>query len=687
MNNYISYAFIIYFILIVFMVIVVGILKSQESSLDDRKRIDPISIFPLPMIAPVKPTKLLCFAGGGMSAVTSYAGVIGGVIGRINRDRGDNKPTRLNNYLNQYDIMSGVSGGSWFMSLVTYSNFFYNLIDREADGENMFHEEIECISTTPLNLSSEKCTGSGISNCQYNDESKCCCDLGFKNNKDGVTCDVCSQQKTTTFVDYIRQTVYYGLIIADRNNEELSENEELWKILKSVLPSITTVVLDFVKSNTTYDEFLLYWLFRGLGDVDRDVVISNNPNGLTNSVVFCANVLKSSHVSGKYGEEKMVKYHINSSDPEWCIGDDTIEQCGLDAVPLTMGYNFGENKQAGPIYEGSHNLNINYMINDKPESTISLPLTDNLKKINITNESVVSLCTASGGAVALVSSPEYIESAINKLPKAYSNSISYSEGAYCYWNYTDSICGVSAYLSSKYDKLSTVFKTNPDKSGFTCIERENGKCSNITDQEYSNTWDQGNKLIRDEIPVRLYDSGYTDNTSVVASLIKFQKSGKTGKCKIISMGRHDAGIEKLFGADWRCRSLVSNENEVDYIYDTPSRSSKIFPTRSCWANKTMLYQSPPHTESCGDKGCVGINIDVWDNLTTLKNTHHGIEPGTKCIMFFVNVKVSSFPFPILDGWSTAADDQYSNMVIKQSKILHDLISEIPTDIFNLVFMD
>ena len=667
---------IVYYVLLIFVLImvllstIIVVLKMKKHILESTK--------------PTKVNRLLCFSGGGIAAMSADAAVIGGVIGRLNKGSGK---IRLRDYLNKYDIMSGVSGGSWFMSAVTYSKIFHDMIDREADGKNMFFDGInDCYTTTPLDIPSGKCSGVGVSNCQYNDETRCCCDIGFSPTKGNTDCEVCGIEGLT-MSSYIKTMGYYGRIINSRNNPKLSDVFDVNNILDSIIPPSNRMILDIATTTTSFDEVLLYFLFGGLSDVNRSTKISDNPNGLTNAVIWNMNVMKSGHLAGKYGDIRMITYDVKTTTPNWCIGDDTTMNCGMIDIPLIMGYDFGKKTQLGSIYEGNLNATINYYMDAKPGTILTYSLTDKLKKVDITNESIVSLCSGSGSAIAIISSPEFIDDVIDyKVDPSYSKAIRYAEGGYCFFNTTNSICGISAYLSSRYNKYSPVFKANPLRSGFVC-EGSDGICMDVTKQDYSTKWETG--ILEAELPVRLLDGGYSDNTGISSAISKFQKSGKTGICNIVSTLKGVGNIDTfawLFNVSNDGTPVVNrNTNNVEWNREVPRKTPHIFHTDD-FKSKREIYRSVPPTQNCGN-GCVHLVIDSYSKVTTVENKRWGIEAGTECMLYNLTFHTTLSVFPFLDGWSGESDDYYDNSAIKQAKIIRDLMFEIPDDVFESVFGD
>lgn len=74
--------------------------------------------------------KILCFTGGGFTAICAHTGMIKGIRYR----KGD-----LRNILKDCSIMGGNSGGSWFVSLLTYSKKYFDMLD--SSDKNYSNEE------------------------------------------------------------------------------------------------------------------------------------------------------------------------------------------------------------------------------------------------------------------------------------------------------------------------------------------------------------------------------------------------------------------------------------------------------------------------------------------------------------------------------------------------------------------
>jgi len=682
-TNIYSTIFLSFFGIIIFLTIIIGVLKSRRRIIEV-----PVSIFPLPPLVLPEPkdVKLLCLSGGGITALSGQAAITGAVLGRLNRGKDGVDKIRLRDHLNGYDIMSGISGGSWFMTALSYSTRFYNMLDREADGKSMYYEYEDCYSTTPLDIDTKKCIGYGVSNCQYNDESKCCCDIGFSLSEDKKVCNICNTDGLT-FSNYISTLTNYGKAILYMNNPKISEAEDMNEMLRRIVPGYLYPVFGILNDTTTYDDFLLYYLFGSLSDIDRTTKVEDNPNGLTNSVIWGSSIMKNSFISGKYGSNKMVTYTINGRE---CKGDDTSVNCGASAAPVMMGYDYGKKQQMGSIYEGKHQLNINYRLDDT-QKTSTHRLSDHLKDVDITGESVISMCTASGAAISFLSSRELIDSTIDRLDSFTRDLIQYSEKAYCAFNTTDSICGISAYVSSKFSHFAPVFKTNKKRSGFVC-EGENDRCTRVTKDSYSVMWDRD---ITEDIPVRFMDGAFADNTGIANAVSKFQKTDNKGVCRIVSLKLIQSSKEifygtsssMLFGITGGCVPLNgSNPNNVKWESGdlVPLISPKIFNSRGC-SNRRRLYSSPTITTCTGN--CVQLIIDAFHDVDTVDNKDFGVKRGTTCELFVVGFVMSPFVFPTFDGWSESSDDYHNNAIVKQSKMLYEYVNEIPQPIFDIVFGD
>jgi hypothetical protein len=74
-----------------------------------------------------KHEKILCFTGGGFTAICAHTGMIKG----IRYAKGD-----LGNILKDCSILGGNSGGSWFVSLLTYSKRYFNMLNNSQESDS-----------------------------------------------------------------------------------------------------------------------------------------------------------------------------------------------------------------------------------------------------------------------------------------------------------------------------------------------------------------------------------------------------------------------------------------------------------------------------------------------------------------------------------------------------------------------
>ena len=111
---------------------------------------------------------VLSFAGGGTRSVTVFTGIVAGIVQRLKKDKTNVNPENtLDNWLDQYRVISGNSGGTWFMSLMCYSPEYHRMLSttQPITEENIFDIDY---NTADGNIIPFDTTRDGISNTKNN---------------------------------------------------------------------------------------------------------------------------------------------------------------------------------------------------------------------------------------------------------------------------------------------------------------------------------------------------------------------------------------------------------------------------------------------------------------------------------------------------------------------------------------
>ena len=127
----------------------------------------------------IKNSNILCFSGGGIRSITVCTATTIGILRKLTRLRNEKN---LNDYLSQYSVISGNSGGSWFMSLLAYSPKYYNMLNsgKDLNKNPIVGSKLKCKGGIPIEGSDE-----WWGYCEWRDNmqkcgDKCCCNSGYK---------------------------------------------------------------------------------------------------------------------------------------------------------------------------------------------------------------------------------------------------------------------------------------------------------------------------------------------------------------------------------------------------------------------------------------------------------------------------------------------------------------------------
>jgi len=99
-----------------------------------------------------KPTRhvALSLEGGGFRAQSSGMGLISGLLAVLGQELNISAPTLAGTgLLNRFDVISSVSGSSWFMSSLMYSNTFHALVEAMAASVGTAASQMKAKWTTP----------------------------------------------------------------------------------------------------------------------------------------------------------------------------------------------------------------------------------------------------------------------------------------------------------------------------------------------------------------------------------------------------------------------------------------------------------------------------------------------------------------------------------------------------------
>lgn len=686
-NHHLFYFVIFMFCVIAFLLILIGRSGNKVKTPENEIQPEPV----LPVVKDINygssPGRIICFSGGGLVSVGNWSAALGAIL-RRNHMKG--KHIKLNDYLSSYQTMSGISGGSWFLTLITYSKEYYNMINREANGKSMFyHDGIDCLETKPLTNLTE-CSGVGVSKCQYNDREKCCCDMGYRSNAGGNGCVLCKAYPDELLLHTYLQRA--GRAMYDHVSPKVINYargmDDIIEILHGTTIPSTHPILAYALRTDSYVD-LMTKLFSVVG-IDRNSKISDNPNGFTNAILYLTGILQDGYISGDYYDKDMIEYTIENSA---CNGKNSVDDCGFITVPLTMGYHFGKKAQIGKIYQGNSNIDITYKRGGTNTVGRRANLNKYLETVDISNESPVFITTASGSALSVSVSPGAIKSSLKSVDPH--NIVGTTESVHCVLA-DEGTCGVSHFIPSFFQHFSPTMKLNKplDGKNYMCEEYKYPKVCRGVKMSYSTDWGNStDNQIRSELPVKLGDGGYYDNISIMNSISAFQKSGVRGRCKLVAFAKDDerpmengnsfAEIPIPFGMSSfdgkRCfrNSEDNGRHRKTNLFTQMVKG--VFDAEDCSRIGT-LYESTRN----GDRD-VQIEIVKWSDLLTVEDDNLGVKAGTIVDMYIVISRTESGLMFDHEGYGAGSDDIFNNRLAKESKLVYELLMDVPENVFDEVF--
>lgn len=288
---------------------------------------------------PPQKLDIISFSGGGLRAISSDVGVIHGIRKRMGGD--------LATVLNNYRIMGGISGGSWFMSLLIYSPTFYNMLDKGeiSDSSGYTYETyVENVIKAIDNMEGwgKHCTHPK----SYIKELEC------------------------WMIDHMKKDLPRGFL------EMVQYGFQPWQI--------------------TVEEMIFSHV-----DNMKNAKLSDNPNKVNLHCVWGSSIMKSGTLeSTDIGE----KNYYDMPDPinKYCV----IGECGL-AFPISFNYDHKKSMSTTNIFTGQTNMStqIEYHIT----KTKTSKTTNALNQTPPTNLYVKDVAACSGAALGFASSEDIVE--------------------------------------------------------------------------------------------------------------------------------------------------------------------------------------------------------------------------------------------------------------------------------------
>ena len=615
-------------------------------------------------------TKVIAFSGGGTRAFATSTGLMHGIGRRlISTDNGT-----LKEFVEDHSILSGVSGGSWFMSLMIYSKSFWDML---CTG-NIQTEPSQCLSQ-PIPGSQDWSTYCTFSQANKCDGNKCCCAWGYKYNGslyDGTNflpkCELCDPLPVTagsiTFQEYVTRMM--SVISSETLTDSFSS--KLIRYLPTSL-GLNLILPTAYHYSKRWNEIIKQIVFDTVGDINNTKV-SENPNNFSNHCLWGAVIMQESVLTGD------TRYFIGDKKRTTCIGDTTFQNCG-NCFPITYDYDLAVNSSTMTLYGGNipAKIPITY-INNITKQSIESSIHDLIYKNTSSNSLIRDLGASSGGFGAVVTQYEILRQALKDS-----------------WGTIYSIFGYT------FDwVLNSISKTFAEKAPPIILSSNEIKFLEKIEDLSLNSYAA-------ESYIRTGDGGYYDGAGITNGIRGWQNDGGTGRCKIISSmcmqkwptfqdfatnSKTVPEVYQLFGcvgnqtSDRTCKLPVpktrfpSESFKIPFLTEPIFRMEDFSSARCLWWGRCTGNKS----YSCSESGsnCVVEIAIMYYRTVTIQNDVSGIKAGTNVDLFVLNINSVKADIFIMPG----VNDLKANLgFVETAQNLSDLIQKIPLDLFELVFLD
>ena len=641
---------------------------------------------------------ILSFTGGGLRALTVHTGVIHGISKRL---RGQQYPSNLNEFLERYKVISSISGGSWFTSLMVYSPSFFKML-AEGDLSNEMDEDETC-EGNPV-VGSEKwlgglCKLKGMKDCGVG-KKQCCCVYGEKYNSGNLItkCNACVQLTDSNNSLVLSYEDYISRVLRTVNNQEKT-------------PPFINKLIDYLPDipgggEEGYIKPFLYWykkpwvtlvkelIFDSVRDI-RDTSISSNPNSVGNHFVWSSVILQNAQLAGG------INYSIGFDDNRTkCEDRASINDCGT-SIPVTFDYDFTRRSSTQSIYGGKIPdvaplfYYKDYDFEDVTRHAIfSENINKFLKNTTPSDTSIVGIAACSSAAGAMLTQTSVVEDIVDYKSKSKKNlAYRIAKGGL---GLEKPLKELAMMITETFKEVSVTMnlskRVSSTKTQLQIIESKLKVPDVIPESEI--TMKDGN------LYVKMGDGGYFDNSSISNAIRTWQNDGGVGICKIVNINppkniktfRDDevnskvaGAIYNLFGCTGSNPSNRKCENPPpktwSKMFNVPWLLPHIFPVEDYAKERCLWYGS--HTD-CYDKSTLAEIAITYYKTITIDNEPIGIKKGTAVELYVLNVNTSKAEQMVIPG-STSISNGIN--YVNTAKVTSNLIQKIPRDLFNIIFLD
>lgn len=574
----------------------------------------------------------ISFGGGGLRSMTHCTGIITGFL--------ENDITLIE-FLDKFDIVSGNSGGSWFMSMMIYSPDFHEMLDKK-----MIEGKPPVVIPWWDRLST---VGWGEKQTHK---------LYPENSYDHYLKRMYNNEKTHVLVD-------------NKIIKWLFHQEFMSPMFDFFGPFVYYIGMSL---NTTIKELI----FNSLQSESFDYKLSDACNAyIANHCVWGCSLILDCVLTDKL--QVSINHPLQDS-----IQD---ENHGV-AIPIFFDYNHEKSCTEMKLYEGLTRqvrdgmpyIDGSYIYSGEYSNVAPCDFARLFALSASGNESVSDIASISGAPLSALASPDILN---NVKPQEKSKgffskfSIDYILSFFSFskidiWNAITTIfeeMAIPVALDVSYGPrvLGAIYDGGMD------IGRDNGK-HKIRKEE---------SLIKDNV-VRMGDGGYIDNTSIAYALKTFQKKNKPG-----AIFRHLNITSLTYNADISPQPTMPLEiSELFGTYeeaDVKLKDLKIPLSGSGMdVKQSIIFIDDDRIWNQSSSrwvlwwGCIG-NVSVNINLIKTKTAHNssfGIEAGMTVHLFVISV-ISDDDVFIFPGSDSADQKHYVDTAKKVNKLMVIAQKEFP----------
>lgn len=615
----------------------------------------------------------LAFAGGGFRCIVNFTGVMTGVLEVGNRS--GSRPVELNTFLNKFDVINGMSGGMWFVHLMSHSKNFYDMIDKSARGEQSLFGNCDNMNSNRYSLLG-LCQREGETACRNGSRTTCCCEPGYTSVNN--ICVKCNSEFYYTFDKWISgysQKLEELLLANIEADLEPLGNEWLVDLITRNSDTDLYFLFILLSGKIAFSSVITQLIFDPVGDIATDMKVRDNLNGLTSTIACSASLLTTG------------AFYSGESDISYSFNDTSVMSWDVDLV-----YKPGDNSNQFGDRRLLKNPNVTYVtyISDGRNIRVDIP-----QKINVLDMNVRDLSTWSGSAGSLFASDIFFDDVFRDMfgtdlpPQDLISGICESVGV--------ENCNLTASLARQYSTFAPVIRLPTDHGDTLFGDASFGHSETVYDQH---------------VPLRMGDGALSsDLNGIVNTVYELQQNNNIGtRLKIVLFNNMPSSglgndVLQMFGATDDCDSAIVKDGDVDVAAFFPSVNLRktdlqVFKRGACKKYRTIFnggYRDsrdvlPPGYACDTLNVCdASVKIFAWEGLVTTNNEKRGIKAGYTIDLFIVGTvipsafnRLSAFPG---DNVSLINTSEYSITANRFGQICQLVSSKIPSDVYDVVFGD